>query len=157
MPWSEGWSPYEARTFLKDDGLTTNDYHHSGSDWWAESPMLDIGGGIIHDRLTYRIAGTETAATRLSLELNANTPGTPEASDARFWETAQRLVARALGADAVQLFATVRGQNEATIGIAGTTMMLRHDEWGDHLPRGGYSRRFTLRHAAHHELHPGLD
>lgn len=156
VPWSEGWSPYKARTFLADQNLTTNDYHRSGDDWWAESPMLDIGGGLFPDRLTYRLGGTETATTKLSLELNANTPGTPEVSDQRFWEAARLLVTQAVDAQAAETFAQACGQDEATIRVGDTTATIRRDDWGN-AQRGGYSRRLTIRHPAHGDMFPGLD
>jgi len=157
VPWSEGWSPYKVQALLADRDLLTNDYHRSFGDWSAESPMLDIGGGLFHDRLTYRIAGTETAATRLSLELNANIPGTPELSDAKFWEVARLLLARALGEQAAEQFIRTASQDaQGTIQADEATIMLRRDDWGTGT-RGGYSRRVTIRHPAHWEEFPGLD
>jgi hypothetical protein len=157
VPWSEGWSPYKARGFLADQGLRTNDYHGRSEDWWAESPMVDIGGDLFKDRLIFRIGGTETAVTRLSLELNAHLSGTPEQSDATFWETARLLVERSVGQAATEQFVGAASQDiQGSMQAGEVTIVLRRDDWGSGT-RGGYSRRATIQHSQHREAFPGMD
>ncbi|MBV8686875.1 MAG: hypothetical protein JOZ90_10890 [Alphaproteobacteria bacterium] len=157
VEWINGWSPYAAQSFLAGQGLTTGDYHHGyDGEWWAESPSIEIGGDLFKDRLIYRIAGTETAATRLSLEMNANRPGTPEASDARFWAGADALVQCALGDTQAEPNFSLAGRDEAEAMSGDVRLRLTRDDWGN-AARGGYTRRLSLIHPAHRELYPGLE
>lgn len=149
VPWSLGWSPYQAAAFLSAHDLATKDYHRSFGGWWAESPMKRIGGGLFHDHLTYRIFGNEEAATRLKLVLNANLPGTPDQSDAAFQLTALALTEKALGlSEREQLETSWDTLSTAPLQFGDVIALLAHDAWGSEL-RGGYERRFELRHAAH--------
>ncbi|QFQ88136.1 hypothetical protein F8A10_11490 [Paracoccus kondratievae] len=149
VPWSLGWLPYQAAAFLSAHDLATKDYHRSFGVWLAESPMKDIGGGLFHDHLTYRIFGNEEAATRLKLVLNANLPGTPDQSDAAFQLTALSLTEKALGlSEREQLEASWDTLSTAPLQFGDVIAALAHDAWGSEL-RGGYERRFELRHAAH--------
>lgn len=157
MGWSAGWSPYQAREFLAEEGLRTADYHRSFEDWWAESPMIDIGGGAIHDRLIYRIVGTETAATRLTLELNGYRVGAPEPSAAKFLAVARILLERALDETAAMRFvdATER-RRTITFEARGCNVKLSRDNWGSGTG-AAYVWRLSIRHSANHEIMPGLD
>lgn len=48
IPIEEGWSPYEAKAFLSENGLTTGYYKSVGdSEWFATSNELSIGEGIL--------------------------------------------------------------------------------------------------------------
>lgn len=157
VAWSEGWSPYAAGEFLADQNLATNDYHCTFEDWWAESSPTEVGGDLFKDHMTYRLAGTEEAVTRLSLELNANLPGTPNESDARFWEAGRLLIARALKAATETPLPQAQGKDELVTWEAnGCTITLRRDDWGINR-RGGYARRLTITHPAHRETLPGSD
>jgi hypothetical protein len=157
LAWINGWSPYAAQTFVEGKGLATGDYHHGyEAEWWAESPSVEVGGDLFKDRLIYRIAGTETAATRLSLELNANVPGTPEVSDAKFWEAVDALIQSALGDTQATPFSGLAGRDEAEAMSGDVRLRLMRDDWGS-AERGGYARRLSLIHPAHRELYPGLD
>ncbi len=158
VAWVNGWSPYEAQSFLADQGLTTGDYHRSyEAEWWAESASIEVGGDLFKDRVIYRIAGTETAVTRLSLELNANLPGTPEKSDATFWEVVDMLIQRSLGdMQAAPSLAGLAGRDEGEAMSGEVRLRLTRDSWGT-TARGGYTRRLSLIHPAHRELYPGLE
>ncbi len=141
VDWSLGWSPYEAQNYLAEQGLRTNDYHRSYHDWWAESAPLEVCGEFLKDRLTYRISGTEIAATRLSLELNAHKPGQPEEADDQFHTVAELLIAHALGDEAASRWATERvGSDEGSTDAGKFTIQWHHDSWGS-ADNGGYYRR----------------
>jgi hypothetical protein len=157
VDWSQGWSPYDAQGYLDEHGLRTNDYHRSPTDWWAESPAVEIGGDILKDRLTYRISGTETAATKLTLELNANVPGEPEQADEQFRHMAKLLVAQALGDETAKRYANESaGQEEGSILAGRFRVGWQHDSWGD-AQRGGYYRKISVIHPAHVDHLPGLE
>ncbi len=146
VAWVNGWSPYAAQAFLESQGLVTGDYHHGyDGEWWAESPSVEVGGELFKDRLIYRIAGTETAATRLSLELNAHLPGTPAVSDAKFWKLVDLLMQTALGDTQAAPYAGLEGRDEAEAMSGDVRLRLTRDDWGT-AARGGYARRLSLIH-----------
>lgn len=81
-------------------------------DWSAESAPLKANDSFLADRLTYRISGIEEAATKLSLELNANLPGEPENSETIFLSAAKVLIMRALGDEPAERFAVQYSQTQ---------------------------------------------
>lgn len=104
----EGWSPHVAKAYLKDEGLDTGDYHAIEGEWFASSPMLELGAGIFPDNIAYYVEGDERAARCLKLALNINNPAEASASLSRFGEVAAALLTAASGlqltaAAAVQL------------------------------------------------------
>lgn len=148
VPPETGWSPYVAGRFLEAEGLATRDYHDSIGDWFGESPTVKFGTGMFTDSLTYSIAGTEMAATRLKLRLNANVPGEPEASELKFWETARSLLGKVLDAGEVErAIAALKGPKGRYPSVSGLTVTVGRDDWGDKR-FGGYERRLTIRHPA---------
>jgi hypothetical protein len=148
---ADGWSPYDARDFLAAQGLKTDAYRRSIEEWWAESPMLDIGGGIFPDRIAYRIYGTEDAATRLSLVLYVNTLEATDSADALFYNVALELVSTALGDETASRLAASIEQNPLVSMEAGNFQLsLARDDWGAG-KRAGYSRRLTIDHPAHRD------
>jgi hypothetical protein len=85
VAWAEGWSPYKAITFLESHGLRVGHYHHTVIDWSADSQYLKLGVGVLPDHLVYRIAGTETAATELTLGLDVRISNGNDAAEIAFW------------------------------------------------------------------------
>ena len=149
VSWSDGWSPYQAREFLADQNLLTGDYHPTPVDWHAESPMIDVGGNVFRDRLTYRLFGTETAATLLKLVLDVNFPGPSDESEAKFWDVAYVLIARAVNDEVADAFRqSCFSKDEAEMRVGNVTIQVGRDDWGD-TQGGGYQRRVELRHNAH--------
>lgn len=147
---AEGWSPHAARGFLTEVGLRTEDYHRSFDDWWAQSPMVKIGGGIFDDYLSYCIYGTQTAATRLKLVLNVTEPGTPEASEAKFYAVGGDLLRKAMGPDESQAFLLAAAENPlAERSFNGVRVFLQHDVRNDHERLRSYERRLLIIHPAH--------
>lgn len=148
VDWSEGWSPYEAARFLLGHGLSTEDYHRTVVDWFAASPAVEIGGEFFKDRLTYRISGTENAVTRLSLELNANLPGTPEVADAIYRRTVLDLIKEALGDETAGRVEALILDDQGQLNAGTVRINWDHDTWGIG-PRGGYVRRLDITHPAY--------
>lgn len=148
IPWSEGWSPYRASEYLQEEGFWANDYHLDGDEWIAETAPVEIGG-MLFDRITYRVRGTEHAATMLEVVLDARIPGAPDQADERFWRVCCSLVSRSLGSEAERLFSRCCfGRAELVMDFPSVTARLSRDAWGEP-DRGGYERRLELRHDAH--------
>lgn len=155
VDWSIGWSPYEAKNFLAKVGLNTEDYHRTVVDWSAESEPLKVNDSFLADRLTYRISGIEEAATKLSLELNANLPGEPENSETIFLSAAKSLIMRTLGDEPAERFAVqYEGSDEGVLEAGKFKIEWQRDEWGDQ-KYGGFSRRLKITHPSYKD--PFLD
>lgn len=145
---SEGWSPYVAKEFLREEGLVTGDYHSSFDGWFASSPYLDLGDGIIPDNIAYYVEGDELTTTRLKLTLNVNNPDNPQASEQRFLEIVRTLL---LVAVSEELRSTLGDQISLTVGVNITihdkTIQITREDW-PHGIKGGYSLKFNIEHRA---------
>lgn len=140
-----GWSPYVAAEFLKTVGIEMGDYHSIIGDWYASSPYLELGEGIMPDNIAYYIDGNENAATQLKLVLNVNNPDAPETSEQKFSETGIILVEKAIpGIDGEAVFSHLSGDAPPLIH-SDKKISLLHEKWAGGLI-GGYSRKLVVEH-----------
>lgn len=72
----KGWSAYLVKNHLETTGLKTGHYHPSFDDWFASSPMMEIGEGILANNIAYYVEGIKDYANVLKLKLNVNNPKT---------------------------------------------------------------------------------
>ncbi len=93
---SQGWSPNIAKNYLAGEGLACGDYHRSYDEWFASSPYLELGEGLMPDNLAYYVEGEELIATRLKLVLNVNNPANPAESESQFIKVGQVLINEAM-------------------------------------------------------------
>ena len=148
---AEGWSPYEARQFLKEHALITGDYHHTRWEWSALISSVKLDDNVLADRVSYYLTGNEHAVTRLRLTLDgSNHNDTTEAKRA-FDVRALTLLANALGADRAETIYlhTQRSEGKAVV-IDGIRVSLDESKWGD-ARFGDYSRKLTIQHPKHQE------
>ena len=149
LPKSEGWSPYEATRFLESHNVLAKDWHAAFGEWRAEAASVELFGGPLSDRVSYYLSGTERAATKISLILNADYMHDPVAADGAFHTMVRTLLERAVGvADPDSLLARLQAQAGQAIDVGGKAISIKWDEWAP-APRGGYTRNFTMRHEAH--------
>jgi hypothetical protein len=67
---SLGWSPYQAKDFLKDDGLPTSYYNNCyEDDFLAISNPLKLDKNVLFNSISYSISGSELIVKELYLEL----------------------------------------------------------------------------------------
>jgi len=67
------WSPLIAKNLLSKIGLVTNDYHPSEDEWWAYSPMIEIGEGeIIKDNIAFYIYGNQNSVKKFKIRSHIN-------------------------------------------------------------------------------------
>lgn len=142
---TEGWSPYAAIGFLKENGLVTSEYHRSFDEtWWASTPYLELGDELIPDNIAYYVEGDARVAKQLKLVLNVNNPEESSASESTFESIARTLLTEALGqegeaaADAVFV-----GRKSGARAVPGRTVKLRRYD-GSGSIRGGYERVLTV-------------
>jgi hypothetical protein len=143
----DGWSPYLAMQFMTDLGVDTGYYHHSfDDDWFASSPMREIGDRLIfRNNLAYYIDGTEHAATTLKIKLNVNDPASPVEAEELFVLHAMHLLEQAVSINAVEcLKSQIAALKEFEAEIPfGSVAVTREDFTGG--IKGGYSRKFEIK------------
>jgi hypothetical protein len=140
----DGWSPFLACEFLVGEGLKTGDYHQSFGEWYAASPYLEIGEGILPDNIAYYVEGDEHTAKRLKLVLNVNNPEGEATSEAKLFAIARILVSLAFersGLDDVvdRLFA----DDSAYTILDSRSIKLTRQNWEGGI-KGGYDKRFII-------------
>lgn len=68
-----GWSPYKISSALEIEGLSVGHYKKQyEEDWFASSPYLEIGKGILPNNIAYYLEGNRFAVTKLKLKMNIN-------------------------------------------------------------------------------------
>ena len=145
VPLSEGWSPYDARDFLIPDQLVPGDYHQCPFDdqeWFAASPYLEIGDGILPNNIAYYIEGDEHIARTLKLVVNFNDHEGADHTRARFAEVAEHLIIEALDEEPPSAVrSSILAETPKTLAIRGKTIRIVRESW----PSGrGYEMRLYL-------------
>lgn len=141
-----GWSPYLAMQFMADLGVSTSHYHHSFDDeWFASSPMRELGTGTIwNDNIAYYVEGSEQAGTVLKIKLNINDPTTAREAEEMFIVHALHLLELAVSLDAVErLKGHVASLDDFASDIPFGRVTLATEPFVGGIP-GGYSRKFTI-------------
>ena len=141
----DGWSPYEAKCFLISEGLQTGYYHPVAPDeWFANSPLVEIGDDLMSNNISYYIKGDETIANSLLLILNVNSCQNAEASHLKLLSSVKALLRNAINVNASMEIETsvIQGEClELNLGICRVT--LEKNEWPLNSV-GGYDIRFIL-------------
>ena len=142
----DGWSPYLAMQFMADLGVETGHYHHSFDDeWFASSPMRELGNGAIwKNNIAYYIEGGEQASTVLKIKLNINDPTSAREAEEMFIVHALHLLEHAVSLDAVdRLKGNVASLDEFAADIPFGQVILATEPFVGRIP-GGYSRKFIV-------------
>ncbi len=146
VPPSEGWSPYAAMEFLRQEGLVTRDYHCAFDEWIASSPYLSVGTGILTDDIAYYVEGDEFAAKRLKLTLDVNNPNDPQASEQKFFAIARTLLQRAVGEElGSSLSDHISSTDNASAIVQDKNIRVTREDWSGGF-QGGYSLNLTIEH-----------
>ena len=142
----DGWSPYLAMQFMSDYGFDTGYYQNGfGHQWFASSPMREIGDGTIwKNNIAYYIEGIERSANMLKLKLNINDPAKPLEARKMFIIYCLHLLEQAMSVDAVErLKANIVKLEPFKNGIPyGSVTMTREDFVGG--IKDGYSLKFEI-------------
>lgn len=138
VPPERGWSPTVAKGYLTDQGLIAGDYHRSFDEWFASTPYLELGDGLMPDNLAYYVEGDELVATRLKLVLNVNSPADPHASETRFREVAQLLLDRSIPGHGIVLGTDGLGRE-----LQHWRVRVEKNSWEGGIA-GGYDKRLII-------------
>src|SRR5580698_2637197 len=96
VPFTNGWSPYAAMSFLVGDGIIPDHYEPSFSGW-AASALYVTSAENDQNSISYSIEGDDHAATLLSLELDKFDPSNSDAAEKKFERAAGTLICKAIG------------------------------------------------------------
>jgi hypothetical protein len=141
----EGWSPYLAKDFLKEEGLATSAYQDIGDgEWSCSSNLMDIDDGLLPNRLGYFILGDISAAKRLRLKLYVNNPSMAGQSEARFCEVATKLLEAAGVKDKTCLLELPIDSGRRDSDAGPYAVKLSREDWQGGI-QGGYDRVLTIR------------
>lgn len=100
VPINLGWSPYEAKDYLIEEGVITGYYKpFDEENWFACSQMLKLGDEIIPNNVAYYVDGDEVKATSLKIKLNINARESEQFSINRLIELGNILCKKSLGFD----------------------------------------------------------
>lgn len=100
VPLREGWSPYEAKNFLLSEGFETGYYHPTvPEEWFASSPLIELGNDVIPNNISYYVEGSESTAKSLKLNLNVNSHKSAELAHSKLLSSVKVLLKSALGLD----------------------------------------------------------
>ncbi|EKN4689908.1 hypothetical protein JE944_003474 [Yersinia ruckeri] len=130
----QGWSPYKAKEFLVNEGLSTGFYNRSfEEEWFASSPMGEFSDGIIPDNIAYYVEGSEDIAKVLKLKVNVY-------DSSRIHQACEKLeaVAEALSMSSLSLplseemKSAILGCNSHSERVEDKTITLIVEHWPNH-------------------------
>jgi len=100
IPIGKGWSPYIAKTFLKEEGFITDYYRTTGfGEWYSQSKLLKLNVGLLDNYMIYYVEGDELIAKTLKLELDITSIDNAKAAKEKFLNYSQVLYLRATKTD----------------------------------------------------------
>lgn len=147
IPLDQGWSPYLARRFLESVGFQLGDYHRAIGDtdeWFANSPYLQVGEGILPNNIAYYVEGNELVATTLKIVMNVNEPQEAQEARRRFIEAAKLLHTKALRSEMLsEMEECLAVEANINAQIDGKNVSVAKVIWPGHL-LGGYEMRFIV-------------
>nr|WP_269093535.1 MULTISPECIES: hypothetical protein [unclassified Photobacterium] len=134
VPKEQGWSPYKAKEFLVNEGLSTGFYNKSfEEEWLASSPMKEFSDGIIPDNIAYYVEGSEDVAKVLKLKVNVNDASRTHQACEKLETMAEVLSASSLNlplSDGMK--SAISGCNSYFEKVEGKTIALVVEHWPNH-------------------------
>lgn len=134
VPKEQGWSPYEAKEFLVNEGLSTGFYNRSfEEEWSASSPMKEFSDGIIPDNIAYYVEGSENVAKVLKLKVNVNDASRSQQACEKLEAMAEVLSISSLNLPlSDEMKSAISGCNSYSEKVEGKTIALVVERWPNH-------------------------
>ena len=138
----EGWSPNQAKDFLRCEGMETGYYNPIDPmepvEWFCCSKPFEFGSGLFSNNIAYYLSGNERVVNSLKLKLNVNDPDNAEEAHAKLLSSADTLAREALGLDLGDMLsqAIIPG-HEGTLDGPNFKITFTKFEWPNH-SFGGY-------------------
>ncbi len=133
IPFEEGWSPYLAKEFLADHGLTSGEYQRTAlelPDWYASSNHIDLSAGGLPNHISYTIDGDEDIAKQLQLTLNINECKHADAGTETLLRLAEALCAKALAREMpLELKSAILRSKDASQTVRDKNVSLEHEHF----------------------------
>lgn len=131
VPEALGWSPHIAGKWLADHDLKVRAYDPILREWSGSSERRKLKEGIFQDYLSYRVTGTATAATRLTLTLTRDTlrkDDLPDSSVQAFSDAMFRLLLEVFEQDASRVVDGLKSEEHQAV-VRGVRAAILDDEW----------------------------
>ena len=143
VPFDLGWSPYTIALALQEMGLKAGKYKKLyENEWFASSPYLEIGGGILPNNIAYYLKGNKKAVSRLKLKMNINEPEQAAEAHATLCELASILHLRALGEElGYEYKNAILNGNDKEGNVNSKTVRVVTEHWPN---EGGYDVDFSI-------------
>lgn len=134
VPKKQGWSPYKAKEFLVNEGLSTGFYNRSfEEEWFASSPMKEFSDGIIPDNITYYVEGSEDVAKILKLKVNVNDASRTDKACEKLEAVAEALSMSSLSLPlSEKMKSAILGCNSHSERVEDKTITLIVERWPNH-------------------------
>ncbi|PJG60703.1 hypothetical protein [Aeromonas cavernicola] len=134
VPKEQGWSPYKAKEFLVNEGLSTGLYNRSfEEEWFASSPMEEFSDGMIPDNIAYYVEGSEDVAKVLKLKVNVNDASRTHQACEKLEAMAEALSISSLSLPlSDEMKSAISGCNSYSEKVEDKTIALVVDHWPNH-------------------------
>lgn len=141
----QGWSPYKAKKFLVNEGLSTGFYNRSfEEEWFASSPMKEFSDGIIPDNIAYYLEGSEDVAKVLKLKVNVNDASRTRQACEKLEATAEALSISSLDLPlSCEMKSAILGCNSYSEKVEGKAIVLVVEHWPNH-KFNGFDLKFLI-------------
>lgn len=135
-----GWSPYEAKEFLVNEGLSTGFYNRSfEEEWLASSQMVDFSDGIMPDNIGYYVEGSQDVAKVLKLKVSVHDSSRTHQACEKLESLAAALSISSLNLPlSEEMKSAISGCNSHSEKFENKTIELIVDTWSDHKLNGFY-------------------
>lgn len=153
VPSDLGWSPYCAKEFLSDKGLSTGFYNRVFEDEWrASSSMQEFGNEITPDNVAYYVEGVEEIANTLKIKVNVNDAARSEQARQKLMGLAESLSLFSLNQPLSDHMkgAIIEGRPYCE-SYEGKTISLAVERWPNHR-FNGYDFKFVISSAKYSVL-----
>lgn len=122
----DGWSPFEVREFLAEEGLRTSDFHESGDqkEWWSGVASRELDEGILPAVGNYSFNGIEGIVKQLKLRGHFVEEYLREEALDEFIRLAEKLSEKALGGDTVTIYGELARREPFEISCGDTCVRM---------------------------------
>lgn len=141
---NDGWSPYIAKEFLSDIGISTGYYHPSFDEWVAYSSPVEFGEELLPHNISYYVEGTKDVAKTLKLKLNVFNSNSADEALSYLSTVATTLYQKATGKILPEnLSESILKGNNKEIKDNGTQVSVLKDLWVQHA-YNGFDIKFVI-------------
>lgn len=145
VDFKDGWSPYIAKDALLSLGFKTGYYRKSeNEEWFSSCPYIDVGDGILPNRIWYGVEGDQDTAKKLTLMIYVNDPSTAIEIHEKLLEAGSLLFKYATGLEIPEtLKEALKDGTDIKQKIANKTITVEKEMFANKT-RNGYSVKFTI-------------